>query len=449
LHGSAGSTRRACAALAVIVKLDTAVRALVHLASVLRYVRLAVGARRLFTYVVLVVVPLAGLAAILRAGVDGATTALTQPALQGPAPTTMALLLVQTIAIVVAARLAGALLSRMGQPRVVGEMLAGVALGPSLLGWLAPAVSAWLFPAESLGSLAALSQLGLLVYIFLVGLELDTAALRANGRAALVISHASITVPFLLGGALAVWLYPRYAEGHAPFRAFALYLGAATSVTAFPVLARIVSERGLVRTHLGSMAIACAAVDDVTAWLLLALVVVVARAEAALGGVAVTAMSTLAYAGAVLWLGRPALRRLLPRIMGGERITPGGLSAVVLVLLASAAVTEMLGVHALFGAFLAGAAMPRDARLREALQSRLQDLVLVLLLPIFFALTWLRTDFGSSVGSMTWPHWASCSRRPWAESSEDRPLPRGRSACGCARRLPWARCSTPAASWSW
>jgi Kef-type K+ transport system membrane component KefB len=305
----------------------------------------------------------------------------------------MALLLVQTIAIVVAARLAGALLSRMGQPRVVGKMLAGVALGPSLLGWLAPAVSAWLFPAESLGSLAALSQLGLLVYIFLVGLELDTAALRANGRAALVISHASITVPFLLGGALAVWLYPRYAEGHAPFRAFALYLGAATSVTAFPVLARILSERGLVRTHLGSMAIACAAVDDVTAWLLLALVVVVARAEAALGGVAVTAMSTLAYAGAVLWLGRPALRRLLPRIMGGERITPGGLSAVVLVLLASAAVTEMLGVHALFGAFLAGAAMPRDARLREALQSRLQDLVLVLLLPIFFALTGLRTDF--------------------------------------------------------
>src|SRR5262249_33756101 len=178
-----------------------------------------------------------------------------------------------------------------------------------------------------------------------------------------------------------------------PFRAFALYLGAATSVTAFPVLARILSERGVVHTHLGSMAIACAAVDDVTAWLLLALVVVVARAEAALGGVAVTAMSTLAYAGAVLWLGRPALRRLLPRIMGGERITPGGLAAVVLVLLASAAVTEMLGVHALFGAFLAGAAMPRDARLREALQSRLQDLVLVLLLPIFFALTGLRTDF--------------------------------------------------------
>jgi Kef-type K+ transport system membrane component KefB len=352
-----------------------------------------VGARRLITYVVLVVVPLAGLAAILRAGADGATTMLARPAIQGPAPASVALLLVQAIAIVVAARVAGALLDRVGQPRVVGEMLAGVALGPSLLGWLAPAVSTWLFPAASLGSLGTLSQLGLLVFIFLVGLELDTAALRTNGRAALIISHASITVPFLLGAALAVWLYPRYAEGHAPFRAFALYLGAAMSVTAFPVLARILSERGLVRTRIGSMAIACAAVDDVTAWLLLALVVVIARADAGLGGVAVTAMSTLAYAGAVLWLGRPALRRLLRPLMDGDRITRGGLSVVVLVLLASAATTEMLGVHALFGAFLAGAAMPRDARLREALRSRLEDLVLVLLLPIFFALTGLRTDF--------------------------------------------------------
>lgn len=352
--------------------------------------------RTLRTYVVLVVVPLLGLAAILRAGGggggDGAPTAFAGPAQQGPAPTSLALLLVQVITIVVAARLAGALLHRVGQPRVVGEMLAGVALGPSLLGSLAPAVSTWLFPASSLGSLGTLSQLGLLFFMFLIGLELDTAALRANGRAAVIISHASITVPFLLGGTLAVWLYPRYAEGHAPFRAFALYLGAAMSVTAFPVLARILSERGLVRTRLGSMAIACAAVDDVTAWLLLAMVVVIARAEHALGGVAVTVVSTLAYVGMVLWLGRPALRWLSQRLVGGGRITPGGLSAVVVVLLGSAAVTEVLGVHALFGAFLAGAAMPRDARLLEALQGRFEDVILVLLLPLFFALTGLRTD---------------------------------------------------------
>jgi K+:H+ antiporter len=355
--------------------------------------------RTLFTYVALVVVPLAGLAAILRAGGDGATTALTQPALREPAPASVALLLVQAIAIVVAARVAGALLHRMGQPRVVGEMLAGVALGPSLLGWLAPAASTWLFPASSLGSLGTLSQVGLLFFIFLIGLELDTAALRANGRAALIISHASITVPFLLGAALAVWLYPRYAEGHAPFRAFALYLGAAMSVTAFPVLARILSERGLVRTRLGSMAIACAAVDDVTAWLLLALVVVIARADGALGSVAVTVIGTLAYVVVVVWLGRPFLRWLSQRLLHEGRSTPGRLSAVVVLLLGSAAVTEGLGIHALFGAFLAGAAMPRDARLREVLRSRFEDLVLVLLLPLFFALTGLRTDFRLIGGS--------------------------------------------------
>lgn len=349
--------------------------------------------RTLLLYAALVGLPLVVLALILRAGAGlEAGERLLAPA-GAPSSAPLGLQLVQVIVIVAVARGAGALLHRLGQPRVVGEMLAGVALGPSLLGALAPQLWLTLFPIGSLAGLRTMSMVGLLLFMFLIGLELDSAALRANGRAALVVSHASISIPLVLGGALALWLYPRYAAGHAPFQAFALYIGAAMSVTAFPVLARILAERGLVRTSLGAIAIACAAVDDVTAWLLLAVVVVIARADAAFGGVVLTVLGTGAYVVFMLTAGKWTLRWFLRSELSGAPLSLGALSLVVVVLLGSAGVTEALGVHALFGAFIAGAAMPRDANLREAIRSRFEDLMLVLLLPLFFALTGLRTDF--------------------------------------------------------
>src|SRR5687767_8997691 len=183
------------------------------------------------------------------------------------------LLLAQIGVILAAARVVGWLCRRVRQPQVVGEMVAGILLGPSLLGWAAPALSARLFPPESLGFLGALSQVGLLLFMFLVGLELDPRLLRERGRTAVAASNASVAAPLLLGVLLAVFLYPRLADPKVPFAAFALFMGAAMSVTAFPVLARILDERGLTRTRLGVVSLASAAVGDATAWCLLAGVV--------------------------------------------------------------------------------------------------------------------------------------------------------------------------------
>ncbi|HYH79343.1 MAG TPA: cation:proton antiporter, partial [Longimicrobium sp.] len=191
----------------------------------------------------------------------------------------LGLLLVQIAIIVIAARCVGLLFRRIGQPQVMGEMVAGIMLGPSLLGGLAPDLSARLFPAASLGFLNSISQVGLLVFMFLVGLELNPKLLRGRGHTALVTSHASIVIPFFLGSLLALLLYPRLSDASVTFTGFALFMGAAMSVTAFPVLARILTERGLMRTRVGSVAIACAAVDDGTAWCILAVVVAIVRSS--------------------------------------------------------------------------------------------------------------------------------------------------------------------------
>jgi len=310
-------------------------------------------------------------------------------------------LLLQLVVILVAARLTGRAIQYIGQPPVIGEMMAGLALGPSLLGAVSPATLDYLFPPDSLAPLSALSQLGVLLFMFVVGLRLDTALLRSKARTAVATSYASIVAPFAMGAAVAPWLHETLAPPGVALLPFTLFLGAAMSVTAFPVLARILTDRGLLQTRVGSVAIASAAVDDVTAWCILAGVVAVARAGqtgTSLAGRAFV-VTILGSAGYVLLMATAGRRMLatFARKHGAIRLTPQFVSAAVILALASAWVTERLGIHALFGAFLAGAIMPRstdDGRVTMAsgVADRVEDVVGAVLLPVFFAITGLRTS---------------------------------------------------------
>ena len=311
------------------------------------------------------------------------------------------LLILQVAVVVAAARLLGRVFRLIRQPQVMGEMVAGILLGPSLLGWAAPGVSARLFPPESLGGLSALSQVGLLVFMFLVGLELNPYLLRGRGHTAVVTSHVSIVLPFVLGSLLALYLYPRLSDAGVTFTGFALFMGAAMSVTAFPVLARILTERDLLRTRVGAVTIACAAVDDVTAWCILAGVVVLVRAGAEGLPLWATLAGSAAYVLAMVFVAR----RLFARLEGwhGCRGATQDLLAVVLLLaLASAYFTEWLGIHALFGAFMAGAVMPKGRAFVAELTGKLEDFTVVFLLPLFFAFTGLRTRIGLLSGAEMW-----------------------------------------------
>jgi len=311
-------------------------------------------------------------------------------------------LMLQIAVILVTARLAGLLFRRMGQPQVMGEMVAGFLLGPSLLGWLSPDLSSRLFPPGSLASLGPLSQVGVLLFMFLVGLELDPRLLRNRGRAAVVTSHASIVVPFLLGSLLALYLYPQLSDRSVRFDEFALFMGAAMSVTAFPVLARILAERNLLRTRLGAMTIACAAVDDVTAWVILAGVVALARVDAGDQPLGFTLAGSAAYILFMVYGARPALRRLEAYYHSRGRLTQDMLALALVALTLSAYTTEWLGIHALFGAFVAGAIMPKDSGFVHELNEKLQDVTVVFLLPLFFAVTGLRTSIGLVSGAEMW-----------------------------------------------
>ncbi|CAN5751868.1 hypothetical protein BH20GEM3_BH20GEM3_13910 [soil metagenome] len=355
-------------------------------------------------YLLLVVLPLLGVLGILRLGQTLSAPPgqrLTDPATAAPPlPTAFDLptLLIQIAVILVAARLVGALFRRIHQPQVIGEMIAGILLGPSLLGLVAPELFVSLFPPGSLGFLNALSQLGLLVFMFMVGLELDPELLRGRGRAALVISHVSIVAPFLLGALLAFWLYPRLGEGDVGFTGFALFMGVAMSITAFPVLARILQERGLLRTRVGAVTLACAAVDDVTAWCILAGVVMIVRAEATHLPLWWTLVGSTVYVMVMVYLVSPMLGRLVRWQQREGQISQSLLAVALLLVLASAWITAWLGIHALFGAFLVGAIMPKDHIFVHTLTEKLRDFTVVLLLPIFFAFTGLRTHIGLDIG---------------------------------------------------
>jgi Kef-type K+ transport system membrane component KefB len=279
------------------------------------------------------------------------------------------------------AHLLGFAFHRAGQPRVMGEMTAGILLGPSLLRRIAPAAFAYLFPPDALGGLNALSQIGLILFLFLVGMQVrphDTGSLAGSAMAA---SAASISIPLALGSLLAIPLHRELAS-NVPLPTFVLFMGAAMSITAFPVLARILSERGMLNSRAGAIAISCAAVDDIAAWCLVALLMA-ASASAwllVLAGLAV-------YGAAMLYGVRPLLRRRVPN-----------LPTALLLLLASSWATEALGVHALFGAFVAGLVMPRDTQLPKIVE----PLTSTLLLPLFFALTGLRTSIALVSGARLW-----------------------------------------------
>ncbi|UJR79582.1 cation:proton antiporter [Sandaracinus amylolyticus] len=311
-------------------------------------------------------------------------------------------LILQIGVILVVSRIVAAAFRRIQQPQVVGEMFAGILLGPSLLGWLAPDVSAFVFPRESLVHLNTLSQVGLVLFMFLVGLEFDPKLMRGRGHAALVTSHVSIIAPFFLGAALALHLYPQLSDSSVSFDGFALFMGAAMSVTAFPVLARILQERNLVRTKVGAVTIACAAVDDVTAWAILAVVIAIVRAESLHTPLWITLAGTVAYVLAMVFLVRPALGLIEKRYHNTGRVTQDLLAVVLLIALASAWTTEYLGIHALFGAFCIGAVMPKDKGLVHELAEKLEHVTVVFLLPIFFANAGLRTQIGLVTGAEMW-----------------------------------------------
>jgi Kef-type K+ transport system membrane component KefB len=308
----------------------------------------------------------------------------------------------QVIAIMVVSRLLGRFVRKLGQPMVVAEITAGILLGPSLLGWLLPDVSGALFAPDSLVMLQVVSSLGLVLFMFFIGLELDPGLLRGRGQASLVISQTTFLVPLGLTVPLALWLHPRLAEPGVPLAAFVLFLGAAMSSTAFPVLARIVAERRLVRARVGTMAITCAAIDDVLAWCLLAFVVAWTRTDGIVAATTTTLLSVL-YVAVMFLVVRPLLERLARRVSTTSQLSHDLVAGVVMLVLASSWATEVIGIHALFGAFLAGVILPRQGGLAHALAEKLEDLVVVVLLPLFFAHSGMRTELGllDSPGSWT------------------------------------------------
>ena len=316
------------------------------------------------------------------------------------APGTLTHVLLALVVIIVCARGLGMLFRRFNQPQVIGEMIAGILLGPSFFGHFAPSLSALVFPDRIAPFLSVIAQIGVILYMFLVGVELDTDLLRHKTHASVAISHASILVPFLLGSTLALWLYPLFSTADVPFTVFALFMGVAMSVTAFPVLARILTDRQMHKSHMGAVALACAAVDDVTAWCLFAFVVSVARAQP--GRVLLTLGLTASFIIGVLVLLRPFALRFVRFI---ERRPYPGQSAIVIAcaaLLLGAFITQRIGIHALFGAFLVGAIIPHDSALARDIKSKFEDLVVVLFLPAFFAFTGLRTQIGLVHGATEW-----------------------------------------------
>lgn len=305
----------------------------------------------------------------------------------------LSILLAQIITIIVVARILGWICKKIGQPTVIGEIIAGILLGPSLVGSLLPGFSDALFPVSSLGNLQFLSQIGLILFMFMVGMELELKTLKNKAREAVLISHASIIIPFALGMILAYYIYGNFAPPNIQFLSFALFIGIAMSITAFPVLARIVHERGIHKTRLGAIVITCAAVDDITAWSLLAAVIAIVKA-----GTFVSSLYTIAIAVGYVFLMikvvRPFLKRVGDLFPSRQNMSKQVVAIYFIVLILSSLATEIIGIHALFGAFMAGTIMPEDKKIRNIFIEKVEDIALVLLLPLFFVFTGLRTEIG-------------------------------------------------------
>jgi Kef-type K+ transport system membrane component KefB/nucleotide-binding universal stress UspA family protein len=302
-------------------------------------------------------------------------------------------LLLAALIVIVVSRAVGALFRRINQPQVVGEIAAGILLGPSVLGALWPQATAYVFSPKVLPFLDVLAEVGLIFFMFLIGLELDTRLIRGRGHAAALVSHVSIIFPFLLGVGSALVLFSQLGSSSGKFTPFALFLGASMSITAFPVLARILTERGLYKTRLGAVTLTCAAVDDVTAWCILAVVVTVARASGMSAALLTIGLSIIFIAFMIVVV-RPLMARLAVHHEEHGQLSGWALAIVFGGVLLSAIATDRIGIHAIFGAFLFGAVMPQRSEFIRELVGKLEDFVAVFLLPLFFAYTGLRTQIG-------------------------------------------------------
>ena len=314
------------------------------------------------------------------------------------------ILLLQIIVILLFCRIFSGLFLLIRQPTVIGEIIAGIVLGPSILGHFFPQVAAFLFPPGSLGNISLLSQFGLILFMFVIGMELDLDEVRKKLKETILISHASTIVPFFLGMLIAYFIYDKYASGQTPFLSFALFIGIALSVTAFPVLARIIQEKGLTKSHLGTISLASAANGDITAWCLLAVVVAIAQTNSLLSAI-YNILFSVGYMLAMFLLVRPFLR-MVGQVYHNEEVIDKRLVAFIFfVLTVSAFMTEILGLHALFGAFMAGVVMPADIKFRKIMSEKVEGVSLSLFLPLFFVSTGLKTE----IGLLNTPElWAMC-----------------------------------------
>jgi Kef-type K+ transport system membrane component KefB len=305
----------------------------------------------------------------------------------------LAILLAQIITIIIVARFFGWIFRKIGQPSVIGEIIAGIFLGPSLLGMYFPEFSLALFPIQSLGNLQFLSQIGLILFMFVIGMELDLKVLKNKANEAVVISHASIVIPFALGIGLAFFVYKSFAPEGIPFLSFSLFMGIAMSITAFPVLARIVQERGIHKTRLGAIVITCAAADDITAWCLLAVVIAIVKAGTFESALYVIALAFL-YVIVMIFIVKPFLKRVGDLYAKSENLSKPVVAIFFLTLILSSYATNIIGIHSLFGAFMTGVIMPDISKFRTIFIEKVEDVSVILLLPLFFVFTGLRTEIG-------------------------------------------------------
>jgi len=308
-----------------------------------------------------------------------------------------AIIIFQVALILIIARLTGLLFKKIGQPIVMGEIVAGIILGPSVLGLVLPDVSQFIFPKSSLSNLQVLSNIGLLIFMFIVGMEFKLNVIKEETRTIISISYASIIFPFILGVLLALTILKAYLPTNLSFFTYALYIGVAVSITSFTVLARIMRDRGITNTRLGSIVISCTALNDIIAWCILAVVIATFKA-----GSSTFAMYTFLFVALFVFLMILVVKPLIKKLFQKNKESNSTFFLIYSTLLVSSYISEVIGIHMLFGAFLAGAIMPTNADFRKYVIDKLENFAFVLLLPLYFAFTGLRTQIGLLDNSATW-----------------------------------------------
>ncbi|MBS1774335.1 MAG: cation:proton antiporter [Bacteroidetes bacterium] len=316
----------------------------------------------------------------------------------------LSVFLTQLIIIIIASRIFAYLFKKIGQPSVMGEIMAGIFLGPSILGAIFPQYLTTVFPPNSLGNMRILSQIGLILFMFVVGMEFDINVVKQKARSAIFISTASIVLPFVLGVWLSYFLHSTFAPPDTPFYAFALFMGIAMSITAFPVLARIIRERKFQDDRVQTIAMTSAAFNDVSGWCILAFVIAIVKAHSFYNSF-YTLGATVAYMIVMFFIVRPLLSRFSKTRSKNNIVKQSTVAIILLMMLLSALCTEMIGIHALFGAFIAGVIMPQEWDLRDIIINKIEDVALIMLLPLFFVITGLRTEINSL---NTIPLWLIC-----------------------------------------